>query len=39
MMVTVAGLGINYGVKSKKLLIKLQEEKERNAISDESDNK
>ena len=34
---TVAGLGINYGVKSKKLLIALQEAKEKGETSTESE--
>lgn len=36
---TIAGLGINYGVKSKKLLISLQEAKERGESSCEEENK
>lgn len=36
---TVAGLGINYGVRSKKLLIALQEAKEKGETAPEADDK
>lgn len=36
---TIAGLGINYGVKSKKLLISLQDAKERGESVSEEENK
>lgn len=37
MMVAIAGLGINYGIKSKRLLISLQEEKEKEETPAESE--